>query len=146
MIQKKAGWLKRRMELEQNKIEIQEAIDAADRALRSLEGARDSLQAAQGWGIFDMLGGGFFSTWFKHSNMDEAEKALANAQTALKDFSRELGDVGETIDLNFNNADLLTVADYFLDGFFTDFLMQGRINDAMDQVTAIRNALRQKLL
>ena len=141
------------MELEQNKIEIQEAIDAADRALRSLEGARDSLQAAQGWGIFDMLGGGLFSTWFKHSNMDEAEKALANAQTALKDFSRELGDVGETIDLNFNNADLLTFADYFMDGLFADFLMQGRINDAIgnvdntiDQVTAIRNALQQKLL
>ena len=139
--------------MEQNKIEIQEAIDAADRALRSLEGARDSLQAAQGWGIFDMLGGGLFSTWFKHSNMDEAEKALANAQTALKDFSRELGDVGETIDLNFNNADLLTFADYFMDGLFADFLMQGRINDAIgnvdntiDQVTAIRNALQQKLL
>ena len=141
------------MEMEQSKIEIREAIDAADRALLSLEGARVSLLSAQGWGVLDMLGGGLFSTWFKHSNMDEAEKALANAQTALKDFSRELGDVGETIDLNFNNADLLTVADYFLDGFFTDFLMQGRINDAitnvegtMDQVTAIRNALRQKLL
>ena len=115
------------MELEQNKIEIQEAIDAADRALRSLEGARDSLQAAQGWGIFDMLGGGFFSTWFKHSNMDEAEKLIANAQSALRNFSKELEDVGETIDLSFNNADLLTVADYFMDGLFADFLMQGRI-------------------
>lgn len=140
------------MELEQNKIEIQEAIDAADRALRSLEGARDSLQAAQGWGIFDMLGGGFFSTWFKHSNMDEAEKLIANAQAALRNFSKELEDVGETIDLSFNNADLLTVADYFLDGLFADFLMQGRIKDAIanvedtiGRVTAIRSALVQQL-
>ena len=141
------------MELEQNRIEIQEAIDAADRALRSLERARDSLHSAKGWGVFDMLGGGFFSTWVKHSNMNEAEAALADVQAVLREFSKELDDVDEMIDLSFNNADLLTFADYFLDGFFTDFLMQGRINDAitnvegtMDQVTAIRNALRQKLL
>ena len=36
------------MEQEQNRIEIQEAIDAADRALRSLERARDSLHSAKG--------------------------------------------------------------------------------------------------
>ena len=141
------------MEQEQNRIEIQEAIDAADRALHSLERARDSLHSAKDWGILDMFGGGFISTWVKHSNMNEAEAALADVQSALQELSKELDDVDETIDLNFNNADLLTVADYFLDGFFTDFLMQGRIDDAitnvegtMDQVTAIRNALRQKLL
>ena len=139
--------------MEQNKIEIQEAIDAADRALRSLERARDSLHSAKGWGVFDMLGGGFISTWVKHSNMNEAEKSLADVQAALREFRKELDDVDEMIDLSFNNADLLTFADYFMDGLFADFLMQGRINDAIgnventiDQVTAIRNALQQKLL
>lgn len=141
------------MEQEQNRIEIQEAIDAADRALRSLERARDSLHSAKGWGVFDMLGGGFISTWVKHSNMNEAEKSLADVQAALREFRKELDDVDEMIDLSFNNADLLTFADYFMDGLFADFLMQGRINDAIgnventiDQVTAIRNALQQKLL
>ena len=141
------------MEQEQNKIEIQEAIDAADRALRSLERARDSLHSAKGWGVFDMLGGGFISTWVKHSNMNEAEKSLADVQAALREFRKELDDVDEMIDLSFNNADLLTFADYFMDGLFADFLMQGRINDAIgnvdntiDQVAAIRNALQQKLL
>lgn len=82
-----------------------------------------------------------------------AEKSLADVQAALRELSKELDDVDEIIDLSFNNADLLTFADYFMDGLFTDFLMQGRINDAIgnventiDQVTAIRNALRQKLL
>ena len=139
--------------MEQNRIEIQEAIDAADRALRSLERARDSLHSAKGWGVFDMLGGGFISTWVKHSNMNEAEKSLADVQAALREFRKELDDVDEMIDLSFNNADLLTFADYFMDGLFADFLMQGRINDAIgnvdntiDQVAAIRNALQQKLL
>ena len=72
------------MEQEQNRIEIQEAIDAADRALRSLERARDSLHSAKGWGILDMLGGGLFSTCVKHSNMNEAETALADVQAALR--------------------------------------------------------------
>ena len=79
--------------------------------------------------------------------------SLADVQAALREFSKELDDVDEMIDLSFNNADLLTFADYFMDGLFADFLMQGRINDAIgnventiDQVTAIRNALQQKLL
>lgn len=141
------------MEQEQYRIEIQEAIDAADRALYSLNRARDSLLSAKGWGIFDMFGGGFISTWVKHSNMNAAEKSLADVQAALRAFSEELDDVDEMIDMSFSNADLLTFADYFLDGLFADFLVQGRINDAIrnvdntiNQVTAIRNALQQKLL
>ncbi len=49
------------MEQEQYRREVQEAIDAADRALYSLERARKSLGSARGWGIYDMFAGGFVS-------------------------------------------------------------------------------------
>ena len=40
--------------------EKREAIDAGNRALRSLRTARENLNSAKNWGLADMFGGGFF--------------------------------------------------------------------------------------
>jgi len=56
---------------------------------------------------------------------------MKDAQTALREFNRELDDVDEMIDFSYNRTDLLTFADYFADGFLVDFLMQGRIKEAV---------------
>ena len=140
------------MEKDQFRKEIQEAVTAADRALHCLEQARRSLGSARGWGIYDMVAGGFFSTMFKHSSMNKAEGYLKDAQAALRELNRELDDVDEMIDFSYNRTDLLTFADYFADGFLVDFLMQGRIkeaarnvDDAVRKVTVIRKELQQKL-
>ena len=139
------------MDKDQFKKEIQEAITAADRALYSLEQARKSLGSARGWGLYDMFAGGFISTMLKHGSMNKAEGYMKDAQTALREFNRELDDVDEMIDLSYNRMDLLTFADYFADGFLVDFLMQGRIkeavrnvDDTIRKVTVIRNELQQK--
>ena len=133
-------------------IELQEAITAADRALYYLEKAKKSLGSARGWGLYDMFAGGFFSTMFKHSSMNKAEGYLKDARTALREFNRELDDVDEMIDFSYNKTDILTFADYFADSFLVDFLMQGRIKDAVrnvedtiQKVTLIRNKLQQEL-
>ena len=140
------------MKQEDFRKEIQEAIDAADRALYCLEQARKSLGSAKGWGLYDMIAGGFFSTMFKHSSMKKAEGHLKDARTALREFNRELDDVDEMIDFSYNKTDILTFADYFADSFLVDFLMQGRIKDAVrnvddtiQKVTLIRNKLQQEL-
>ena len=52
--------------------EIQEAIQAANHALACLSQADTYLQSAKNWGLFDMLGGGALTTFFKHSKMDDA--------------------------------------------------------------------------
>ena len=140
------------MEQDQYRKELQEAVDAADRALYSLEQAKRSLGSARGWGLYDMIAGGFFSTMFKHGSMKKAEGHLKDAQTALREFNRELDDVDEMIDFSYNRTDILTFADYFADSFLVDFLMQGRIKDAVrnvddtiQKVTLIRDKLQQEL-
>ena len=140
------------MEQDQYRKELQEAVDAADRALYSLEQAKRSLGSARGWGLYDMFAGGFFSTMFKHGSMKKAEGHLKDARTALREFNRELDDVDEMIDFSYNRTDILTFADYFADSFLVDFLMQGRIKDAVrnvedtiQKVTLIRNKLQQEL-
>ena len=42
--------------------EVQEAVQAGERALQSLYTAKEQLNSAKNWGIFDMLGGGLFAS------------------------------------------------------------------------------------
>lgn len=128
--------------------EIQEAVQAADRALRALNAARDCLRSAGNWGIADMLGGGTFFTLMKRSKMNGAQRELSNARDALRAFARELSDVDGALRIDVCSDDFLHFADYFFDGLVADWLVQRRINDAKAQVedaitrvTQLRNRL-----
>ena len=112
--------------------ERQEAIDAGERALDSLYGVRKELESAGNWGLLDMFGGGMFTTFVKHSKMNDAQRYMERAKRDLAAFSRELADVSET--LNINSGDFLTFADYFFDGFLADMMVQSRIRDTQRQV------------
>ena len=112
--------------------ERQEAIDAGECALDSLYGFRKELESAGNWGLLDMFGGGMFTTFVKHSKMNDAQRYMERAKRDLAAFSRELADVSET--LNINSGDFLTFADYFFDGFVADMMVQSRIHDAQRQV------------
>lgn len=127
--------------------EKREAIEAGNRALCSLREAQKNLQSAKNWGIWDMLGGGFISTMAKHSKMDRAKQNMEQAKYDLKKFSKELDDVNMNYHLELQTGDFLSFADWFFDGFFVDWMVQDRINQASDQVSnaiyRVENILRQ---
>ena len=114
--------------------EISEAIVAADAALESLHNAEEYLDTARGWGIIDIVGGGFLSTMLKRNKMDDAKRELAKAKTALRSLTRELGDVREIQMVSLDTNDFLGFADYFMDGFFADILVQSKINEARNEI------------
>lgn len=114
--------------------EKREAIDAGNRALRSLKNAQENLRSAKNFGIWDMFGGGFFPTMLKHSKMDKAKQNMEQARYDLKKFSKELDDVNLHFNLDIQTNSFLTFADYFFDGFAVDWLVQDRINQAAAQV------------
>lgn len=114
--------------------EKREAIEAGQRALSSLRKARENLNSAKNWGLADMFGGGFFTTMVKHSKMEQARQNMEQAKFALRNFSKELNDVNMTCNLNIDTGDFLAFADYFFDGFFVDWMVQDRINNAKYQV------------
>lgn len=115
--------------------EMQEAIAAGERALLSLRSAREKLNSAGNWGIFDMFGGGFISTIMKHSNMNEAQDIMENAKSDLLRFQRELKDVNIPLELRMEVGSFLSFADFFFDGFVADYLVQTKISDAKTQVS-----------
>ena len=95
--------------------EIREAIDAGNRAMDALDEALGHLKTAHGLGIWDMLGGGFFSSFLKHSKMDDAQRAMQYAQQELQNFSRELADVQMALDFQVNFDGMIRFFDMFCD-------------------------------
>lgn len=116
------------------KKEVQEAIVAGERALQGLYVAEDKLKSAGDWGVFDILGGGYFSSYIKHSKIREAEALLKHVKEEMLEFQKELKDVGDTLDLQIEVGDFLTFADFFLDGFLADYLVQNKISEAREDI------------
>lgn len=114
--------------------EIQEAIYAGERALDSLYAAQDKLNSARSWGIFDLLGGGFFTDLIKHSKMDDAAGCMEDARYRIKVFQKELKDVDLTCNLRLEVGGFLNFADFFFDGVVADYLVQSKIAEAREQV------------
>ncbi len=114
--------------------EINEARAAGRSALNSLRQAREQLESARNWGIFDMLGGGFFSTLVKHSKLDDASRLMEDARRKLRIFQRELQDVQVPLEFRMDIGDFLTFADFFFDGLIADWMVQSRIGEAREQV------------
>lgn len=132
--------------------EMKEALDAGERALSSLRNAQEKLNSAGNWGLFDMFGGGLFSTIMKRSKMDDAQQLMEAAKSDLKRFQRELKDVNIPLDLRMEVGSFLSFADFFFDGFVADYLVQSKISEAKEQVSdaiirveQILNELRRKM-
>ena len=114
--------------------EKNEAIRAGEEALSCLKDAYSELEGARTWGVVDMLGGSFLSSYIKRGKMNRAQESINRADRALKVFSQELSDVESVADINVNTHDLLGLADLLYENFFVDYLMQGRIKTAKKQV------------
>lgn len=116
--------------------ERREAIMAGEKALQSLHRARKSLNVAGGWGLADLVGGGFLTGMLKHSNLEDAQRHIEQAKKDVRDFDRELSDIHDRTlsDLSVDVGGLMTMADLFFDGVLTDLLVQDRIQKAKKQV------------
>lgn len=130
--------------------EIGEAEQAARAVLDCLDGAADSLDSAEDWGVWDMLGGGMISTVIKHDHIDDARDQVSQAQLALSRLRTELADVEMVEGPVVSIGEFATFADYFFDGLIADWVVQDGIHDAQEsvnqttaQVRGILNRLTQ---
>ncbi len=114
--------------------EIKEAVRAGERALASLRIAQGRLASARNLGVWDIVGGGLITSMLKHNRINEASSYLERAKADLRVFERELKDVPDFAGLGIEIGGFLTFADFFLDGFLADCMVQSKINDARRQV------------
>lgn len=121
--------------------ELEEAISAGKRAEQIAEGILSSLSSAQGWGTWDLLGGGLIADVAKHSHLDEAQGQVEKLQRALRRFKTELSDVEIIADMQVNIDGFLRFADYFFDGLFADWSVMNRISEAQGQVKNVKSQI-----
>ncbi|MCX7711384.1 MAG: hypothetical protein N2484_16205 [Clostridia bacterium] len=126
-------------DLEAQKKELQEAITSGNIAQSELGRVIKSLESAENWGTWDMMGGGFLATSAKHSRIDEARDYASHTKIALSRFQRELSDVDLSMDIDINIGSFETFADYFFDGLISDWVVQSRIRDSLASVQQVFN-------
>ncbi len=125
--------------------ELREAVSAGQSAVNSLDIALDSLGSAQGWGTWDLLGGGLISDLAKHSHIDDASREVERAHHHLRRFKTELADVKINYDIRFETDWFAKFADFFFDGLIADWFMQSKINNSYDSVSDVKNQVNSVL-
>ncbi|WP_312651548.1 hypothetical protein [Aminipila sp.] len=127
--------------MENQKKEIREALDAGQTGLAITNSILSSLDSAEGWGTWDLLGGGLISDLAKHSQLDEAQKQVEQLQAELRRFKTELTDVTIYADIQVNIDGFLGFADYFFDGLFADYAVLDKINQSQNRVKNIKSQI-----
>ena len=125
---------------ENQKKEIREAISAGNKAKNIAEQVLSELDDAEGWGTWDLLGGGLISDLAKHSSLDDAQEEIEHLQIQLRRFKTELADVTIRAEMQVNIDGFLRFADYFFDGLFADWAVLDKIEESQAEV---KNIIKQ---
>lgn len=127
--------------LESQKRELEEAVSAGRAALTTADQIAGSLDSAEGWGTWDLFGGGLISDLAKHSHLDDAQASVEFLQSQLRRFKTELSDVTISADFQVNIDGFLRVADYLFDGIFADWTVLDQIHQSQAQIQNTRSQI-----
>lgn len=119
--------------------EVKEAVFAGKKVLNSLNRSLNSLDSAEGWGAWDLLGGGLISDLAKHSHIDDAKLEAEDTQRLLREFKTELTDISINSDIVIETEGFAKFADFFFDGLIADWFMQSRINESQESVSNVKS-------
>lgn len=119
--------------------EIKEAKAVGDQVLISLNHALKSLASAEGWGTWDLFGGGLLTDLAKHSEINAAQGDIDRAQKLLRQFKTELTDIQIGAELSLKTEGFVKFADFFFDGLIADWFMQSRINESQASVQNVKD-------
>ena len=122
-------------------------------ALRwQLQGIMDILRSSRNWGWADLLGGGPVTGALKRDRMEQARKALAGLDMILEYFRKKFREAPVVSRISYEEwGNDLFAADFLLDGFVIDALVQVDIVDCQaemerlyEQTETICKSLRQR--
>lgn len=124
----------RLLELDGQMRELNEAIAEGQRARQAAQAVLEQLNSAEGWGTWDLIGGGLISDIAKHNALDRAQNLVKNLQFQLRRFKTELADVEVNGDIQVTVEGFLHFADFFFDGLFADWAVLDHIHESQSQV------------
>ena len=119
--------------LKVQKRELLEAINAGKTALHTVNEVLETLDNAEGWSTWDVMGGGLMADLAKYEELDDAQKQIEQLQVELRRFKTELADVEITADLQVAVDSFLKFADFFFDGLFAGRVVGVGLLHAVDE-------------
>ena len=132
----------RQAQLSAREKELNEAIRAGYDALSDIGAIEESLSSAEGWGTWDVFGGGLISDMAKYSHLDEAQRQINTLQRSLSRFRTELADVDIRMDIQIEVDSFLRFADYFFDNIFTDWAVLDRSGNTPAPILQVDGSVR----
>ena len=132
----------RQAQLASREKELQEAIQAGYNALSDISSIESALSSAEGWGTWDVFGGGLISDMAKYSHLDDAQQQINGLQRSLSRFCTELADVDIRTGIQIEVDSFLRFADYFFDNIFTDWAVLDRIRHTQSQIHEVDGSVR----
>ena len=128
--------------LQADRKELQEAVGSGQTVLTILDGVINSLNSAEGWGNWDMLGGGMLADLAKHSKIDDARDQVHQVQELLRRFQRELADIQSAESFLIDISSFDTFVDFFLDSLIVDWIVQSKIHNSLERTTQVRKRVK----
>jgi len=127
------------------RVDIREAMDAAEKAMTNLQRMIMELKKASDWGQWDMYGKAVNASYKKHSHIDRARELSLTVKHNLIRFEEELSDVYETgkMELQFQLEPFNRFTDVFFDNLISDWIIQQKINNALNNVVAIHDKVKR---
>lgn len=113
---------------------VSEAISAGQSALSIVDSILKSLSEAEGYGKWDMLGGGILADVGKYGSLEQAQHKVERLQIALRRFQTELVDVKLEVDIQINVDGFTRFANFFFDGLLADWAAMDSIKGSMYRV------------
>ena len=125
--------------------ELGEAIAAGNSAMQAVDAVLSHLDDAEGWGTWDLFGGGLLADIAKHDALESAQRAVEVLQLRLRSFKSELVDVEMEVNVQITIDGFLGFADWFFDGFFADFAVMDKIEQATRDVQTVKTKLQSAM-
>lgn len=133
------------MTLNNQMAEKAEAKKACQEALHLISEAKQILSDTETASLFDLFGGGIFTSLLKRSKIDELNKKIASLQVAMITARRELSDIAIEFDSSISNKDEDLVFDVFLDNIFTDISVHEQLKSLGKNLDLLENQLKDYL-
>lgn len=141
LAEKLADLERRELELTARRKELWEAEEAGKQVLFQLNCALGHLEDAEGWGTWDVFGGGLVSDMMKYSRLDDAQEQLTGVASALRRYRAELEDVARAVEFDMKPDDFTQTMDIWFDNIFSDWTVLEHIRQSRDQLLDLKSRI-----
>lgn len=106
---------------------LDQAIRFANIAIIRLKDCDIAMGRAMLIGAADIIKGGKFITFLKRSQSNKAEKSFRDADRAIRNFRKEMAEMGKYTKIEVKYKKPMAILDYFFDNFVVDSIIEAQI-------------------